>query len=463
MTFADFTTRIDGNGALNNAADLLLTPLRVVSGGETYRVITDPDLQKPQFFKTAETTQLVVVIAERTLAFIALILLSIPVAVGAPLKVIALQDERVAHLYESLGNIPKDEKFVLIKGLSREPHWGSTDLETAAQTIDPNFLLNTLDDLAHSGIIEGRNDDHCPEVIPKASEEDIFFDNVSEHNEYQDPIYWRIRRGIKLLIDCSIDGSKDWDKVSDGWKAADALNRQLKVLTYLCLNADSKTIASALYHLDIRFAGSCAPTRIECTSRAIKELVSEDKGLCDIKNRILSMIQQYKEETINNADAKSKGGQWHVLNYAREHFGEEFGLDRSNLEFDTFFDQDNDRKLSYQQIRDLLYGICTKEKLIQCVRDQLLVHNEDQTCSVLDEETLSDVRDWVRGIIQKKYHIQASDFDHFHNKIASENKGVSPLFVLRDVYYPQWDCTLPTEIPTDYAFQLLLEDLGILG
>lgn len=464
MEFKDFITRCDGSGSTNSAADLLLTTLRVTCGGRSYRIVEDEEGLPVQLLKYQETANKIEDIFRRVIAALFTIVLCIPVAIGACLKWKAFQDEQVRLNYQiyvdGLESNPK-QKCVLIEGLAVKADWDVEDVEGKAEReIEDsqekicarydNILLN----LVERGLVGSKTP-------------------IAKHDSRTE--YDSLIEGYKKLW--KFTQTDDWTDVPNPTAARKKLKAQLKTILYLAerapLNSD---LVEALHEVDTTQANRCAPTRIEAPSQTILKLLrgvrSSDHAAT--KNRLLDLIRKYKEYLIEQADNKSGGTQWHVLDYARKYFGDVFGLDDKNIRYDGYI---GSREASDTDIKNAIYRGCTVKKLVDVLKTAYITeqdYNKEKPVIIHDKESLSDLRDYIFEIVKTKYQLETmsdvgtfigarswepGDQDH-DSSLDGEwiYKMIKLPFKYKDEIY-----NIDQEIPTDYAFELILEDLGIIG
>lgn len=77
----------------------------------------------------------------------------------------------------------------------------------------------------------------------------------------------------------------------------------------------------------------CYPTWMEVSKKVYAELYNQT---LTVENKLLTIIQEYKEVLILDFCQNDVGMHWHILNFIRFVAGKELGLDRDSMDFDPY-------------------------------------------------------------------------------------------------------------------------------
>ncbi len=409
MEFDYFITRIDTNNT--NTADLLITPLRWLVGGRRYMAIRNGRSEFSHAIAYEKSHPLINVV-KRIVGLIGTVVLFPIVGIGLALKAYQISDiskENYAYITSITTN--NKAKFLSKKAISIAP----TPIPMLPQN-DPQVIAADLQELVNLWSSAGK-----------------------DHSEFQE-----ISNQIRSWVTDTVPDPSKYNYISQETAPAASAELQyyLKLLIIELKAKNNQDITERVILELINASKKCSPTWLEVATREYRKLKSGNL----VNQQILQYLREVKEDLIMEyANKNEQDSQWHVINYARWILGDEFGLDRSHLDYDSVIQQKVLEDYPKEKCREIFYSIFKLEEITPRIQAKIEMEYAGTNLSIqFYGQTLSEIAD---------KHAASSGVDIESDNYDSLLYSMSTFFDLRDDKH---------YILNNTGVEALLEILGIV-
>lgn len=341
-----YLNRIDSINKIN-VADTLITPLRWLVNGKRYIAVrVEDEFSHPVIY---EKSSPFINVIKRIIGFIGTIALFPLVCLGIAIKKYQISDITQEN-YASIQSLTLDNKAKI--------------LFKKAFSIAPKPIPK----LPHD----------APSVLgTDLSELSVLWTEAGKDHTQRDEFSNKLNDWITHVVP---DPSKyNYISQETAPNAAKELEYYLKLLILeLKARNDSNTSERVIIEL-INASGKCSPTWLEVAKREYQKLKCGDL----VDQQILQYLREVKEDLIMEfAERTEEGSQWHVINYARWIVGKEFGLDRSQLDFDSVIEQKEMEGYSKDTCRKIFYSIFKLDEIIPRIQAKIELEHSGGNTSI---------------------------------------------------------------------------------
>jgi hypothetical protein len=324
-------------------ADLLMTPFRVLFNGRSYYLFrkADDEYILDNILKEQPSQSRVFTIVKKVVCAAQLLLFFPLVLTGIALKARRwYMDEKVKDNYEMV-RVRQKEKMLLINKLYLAP------------------IPFEIDHLVQQDVNIQTREEKKLELLELAA-------LWEKYGDRKDGNFEEVKSALEKFASTVLNLS-DYNIIPAGYveEAARQLQGYLKVIVQELKKegVDQEQKASILIEI-CNASQACSPTWLQVAAQKCKEL----KGVGSSDQKILQLVQSFKELKLAIEGQKHTGKEWHILNNIRKVFGTEWGLDTKVAQYDSMaWGLD----LSKHLIRGQFYRSYKLDELVDFIQDRI--------------------------------------------------------------------------------------------
>lgn len=173
--------------------------------------------------------------------------------------------------------------------------------------------------------------------------------------------------------------------------ASNELQLYLKQLILELKKKNDPKIVEKVVNELVYASGKCSPTWLEVAKREYLKLKCNDT----MRQQLLQYLREIKEDLIMDfANENEPGSQWHVINYVRWVAGNELGLDRSQINYDSTVTYEEDRIYPKKECLEIFSNLFTYEQIFNRMQRKIELEHAGTNLSIqMYATTLSSIVD----------------------------------------------------------------------